>query len=140
MSRMQLTWLGEPSTLYHTSKTFSVVIALIVNYFIYSLALEFAAMPYTEDTIPTSISVLRFIGNLLFSLWALYALYRTRANVRARYQIPEQYCNGCEDLCCSFWCSCCVASQMLRHTGEYETYPGTCCTKTGHPPGTPLVV
>ena len=140
MSRMQLTWLGEPSTLYHTRKTFRVVVALIVSYFVYALALEFAAIPYADADPPATMAFFKLFGNLLFSLWALYALCRTRENVRARYSIPEEQCMGCEDICCAFWCSCCVTAQMLRHTGQYETYPGTCCTPTGHPPGTPLVV
>ena len=140
ISRMQLTWLGEPGSLYRTSKAFSVIVVLVVSYMFYSFALELAAMPYAQGEIPTLIPGLKFLGIILFSVYSLYSLCRTRENVRARYQIPETYCVGCEDLCCSMFCSCCATAQMLRHTGEYETHPGTCFTKTGHPAGTPLVV
>lgn len=140
ISRMQLTWLGEPGTLFATSRSFVVIVVLMFAYIIYSTCLELAAAPYEIGQVPSVISTLRFVGNIFFTAWAVYSLCRTRQNVRARYQIPEERCHGCEDLCCSFWCSCCVTAQMLRHTGEYETYPGVCCSKTGHPPGTPLVV
>jgi len=135
--------LGEPGPLISTRRTFAVVVILTVSFYVYYTALEFAEMAYDAayyESAPKVISILKFVGNLLFSIWAIYSLCRTRENVRARYQIPEKRCVGCEDLCCSLWCGCCTAAQLLRHTGEYETYPGTCCTKTGHPPGTPLVV
>lgn len=140
VSRMQLTWLGEPGTLYSTRKSFTVIVALVCSYMIYSTALELASMPYAVGQGPAILPLLKFFGMFMFSVWSLYALCRTRENVRARYQIPEEYCKGCEDICCSIFCSCCAAAQLLRHTGEYEMHPGTCCTKTGHPPGTPLVV
>jgi Cys-rich protein (TIGR01571 family) len=140
MSRMQLTWLGQPGAITRTRQTFLVVAILVFSFFVYCTALEIAAMPYEMGQEPTFIPALKFAGNLLFTVWAVYALCRTRQNVRARFQIPEENCKGCEDCCCAFWCGCCVAAQMLRHTGEYETYPGTCLSATGHPPGTPLVV
>lgn len=140
MTRMQLTWLGGPGPLNRTQQTFTVVLLLVISFFVYSTALEIAAIPYSVNQGPFYIAALRFSGNLLFSAWALYALYRTRQTVRQRYQIPEQRCAGCEDICCSLWCGCCVVAQMMRHTGEYENYAGVCCSMTGHTPGTPLVI
>lgn len=141
MSRMQLTWLGEPGPLKQTKKAFSVVLTLTICYFIYCWSLEFAALPYaTPADEPIWLSYSRIGGSLIFSLYSIYALCRTRQSVRTRYQIPETHCQGCEDICCSFWCNCCVTAQIMRHTGEYETYPGVCCSQTGHPPGTPIVV
>jgi Cys-rich protein (TIGR01571 family) len=140
MSRMQLTWLGTAGPLNRTRQTFFVVLLLVVAFFVYSTALEIASIPYEVGDAPTFIESLKLAGNLLFSLWAMYALCRTRETVRARYQIPEERCKGCEDLCCSVFCGCCAVAQMMRHTGEYENYPAVCCSATGHPPGTPLVV
>lgn len=140
MSRMQLTWLGGVGPANKTRQTFMVVLLLVIAFFVYSVALEIAAFPYSSLDEPIYIPILRIGGDLLFSLWAFIALCRTRKTVRQRYQIPEHQCKGCEDACCSLWCGCCVAAQMMRHTGEYETYAGVCCSTTGHPPGTPLVV
>jgi Cys-rich protein (TIGR01571 family) len=140
ISRMQLTWTGEPGSFYSSSRAFPAILLLVASYFSYSMALELAALPYSVLNVPPYIAGLRFGGNFLFMFWSIYALCRTRENVRARYQIKEERCQGCEDLCCAMWCGCCTTAQMMRHTGEYEVYPGVCCSRTGHPPGTPLVI
>lgn len=140
MTRMQLTWLGEPGARTATQNTFKVVCILLVSYIVYSTSLEVAYLDYEKAEIPKLIVSMKFIGSFLFGIWSLYSLCRTRQSVRARYSIPEERCVGCEDVCCSFFCTCCVVAQMSRHTGEYETYPAVCCTTTGHPPGTPLTV
>eukprot|EP00540_Astrosyne_radiata_P013380 CAMPEP_0116847184 /NCGR_PEP_ID=MMETSP0418-20121206/14289_1 /TAXON_ID=1158023 /ORGANISM="Astrosyne radiata, Strain 13vi08-1A" /LENGTH=136 /DNA_ID=CAMNT_0004478593 /DNA_START=89 /DNA_END=499 /DNA_ORIENTATION=+ len=135
--RMQLTWLGEPGPLISTKNTFKVCVVLVVAYAIYSTALDVVNL---FGDAPSYLGAFRFLGWLLFSVWSLYALCKTRENLRARYSIEEQNCAGCEDFCCSLFCTCCTAAQLARHTGEYEKYPGACCTETGHPVGTPLVV
>lgn len=142
MSRMQLTWCGTPGPLARTSKTFQVVLMLLAAFFVYSIAMEVILLkfPLVDGQAPLYVSILHIAGDLLFFVWSLLALCNTRKAVRQRYQIPEQHCKGCEDVCCSLFCSMCTVSQMMRHTGEYETFPGTCCSATGHPPGTPLVV
>ena len=139
MERMHLTWLGSPGPNVATRNTFKVVVAIIVAYTVYSIALEIAGAPYGAYP-PTWISVPRFIGSLAFTIWAIWALMKTRANVRAQYQIPEEKCKGCEDLCCSVWCSCCSVAQILRHTGEYETYHSKCLSSTGLEDGAPACV
>jgi len=140
MTRMSLTWLGEPGQKVATQNTFKVVVLLVVAYMIYSTSLEVASMDYGPGNTPIFILVLKSVGSFLFTVWSLYSLCRTRQSVRRQYSIPEEHCHGCEDLCCSFFCTCCTVAQMARHTGEYETYPGVCCSTTGHPPGTPLTV
>jgi Cys-rich protein (TIGR01571 family) len=140
ISRMQLTWLGQPGPSGNTRPAFTVIVMLVAAFFVYSIALDLAALPYNINTTPSYMAILRLSGNFLFTFWSIYALCRTRQSVRARYQIPEQTCQGCEDVCCAVWCGCCATSQMLRHTGEYETYPGVYFSPTGHPPGVPLVV
>lgn len=140
MTRMSLTWLGEPGQKVSTQSTFKVVVLLLASYIMLSTSLEIASLDYTPATTPTFIVVLKFVGSILFGTWSTYSLCRTRQNVRRQYSIPEQHCQGCEDLCCSLFCTCCTVSQMARHTGEYETYPGVCCSTTGHPKGTPFTV
>ena len=139
MERMHLTWLGVPGPNVATRNTFKVVVAIVVAYTIYSIALEIAGAPYGAYP-PKWISVPRFIGSLAFTVWAIWALMKTRASVRAQYQIPEEKCKGCEDLCCSVWCSCCSVAQILRHTGEYETYHSKCISATGLEDGAPACV
>jgi Cys-rich protein (TIGR01571 family) len=140
MTRMQLTWLGGPGPLERTRQTFTVVILLFLADFIYQLSLNIAAGQYLPNERPPLLWYLQLAGACLMFAWQIYSLCNTRKTVRERYQIPEEKCIGCEDICCSLWCSCCTQSQILRHTGEYEHYPGVCCSVTGHPPGTPLVI
>ena len=140
MTRMQLTWLGEPGARVATQNTFKVVMILWISYVIYSTSLQVASLDYTADTMPTVITNLKFIGGTLFGLWSVYSLCRTRQSVREQYSIPEQQCVGCEDCCCSVFCTCCTLAQMARHTGEYETYSGVCCSTTGLPPDAPFTV
>ena len=94
-----------------------------------------------EQYVSTFLWYIRPFALTMLLFWKVYTTARTRRTVRERYQIPEVYCcSGCEDACCSMWCWCFTTAQMLRHTGEYETYSGVCCSSTGHQPGVPLVV
>ena len=140
MTRMSLTWLGEPGQRISTQNTFKVVLMLFVAYTIFTTSLEFATLGMDPADVPVPIAVMKSVGGFFFSLWSIYSLCKTRQSIRDQYSIPEERCVGCEDLCCTLWCTCCTLSQMARHTGEYENYPHVCCTKTGHPVGTPLTV
>jgi Cys-rich protein (TIGR01571 family) len=140
MTRLQLTWLGEPGPMISTRNTFNIVVTIIGCYFVYSTMLAIYSMPYDVNTVPPFVPVLKALGSLLFSVWSFYSLCKTRENTRARYSIPEERCHGCEDCCCALFCTCCTVAQMARHTGDYENYPGTCCTSTGLPSHAPLAV
>jgi len=140
MQRLRLNWLGEAAPEAATKNTFKVVLTLILCYTVFTIALEMTEASSGYYQIPTWIPVLRFIGGVLFTIYSIYSLMKLRENVRAKYSIPEERCSGMEDLCCSMWCSCCVVSQMARHTGEYETYKGRFCSETGMAAHTPSIV
>uniref|UniRef100_A0A7S4N825 Uncharacterized protein n=1 Tax=Odontella aurita TaxID=265563 RepID=A0A7S4N825_9STRA len=165
MARLRLSWLGSPtpaasagSNTIHSNfrNTFNVVLCLVCAYTVFSVSLEFAAMPppkwdYELDGayyVPAVVPLLRMWGSLLFTIWSIWALLKTRRSLRSTYSIPvsrqcanaEENCPGCEDFVCAACCGCCVVGQMLRHTGEYETYGGRCCSSSGHVRGTPAVV
>mmetsp|Transcript_7633 Transcript_7633/g.9989 ORF Transcript_7633/g.9989 Transcript_7633/m.9989 type:complete len:263 (+) Transcript_7633:116-904(+) len=141
ITRMTLSWLGEPGTWTQAQRAFKVICVLVGCYLIYSTSLNVAALAFDEDSeTPLWIVWGKFLGTFVFTVYNIYSLCRARETLRARYQIPEEHCTGCEDLCCAVWCSCCVSAQMLRHTGEYEVYPGVCCSASGHPDGTPKCV
>lgn len=140
MQRMQLTWLGEPGPISSTRNSFKIVLTVVVVYCFYSSALGMPILPHSNILTAVWFPHFRFWGGLLFAFWFLYALCKTRENVRFRYSIEEEHCLGCEDCCCALACTCCTVSQLARHTGDYETYPSVCCSETGHPPGAPLTV
>jgi len=140
MQRLRLNWLGEAAPDTASKNTFKVVLTLVLCYTVFTVALEMAEASAGYYQVPAWIPVLRFIGGVLFTIYSIFSLMKTRENVRAKYSIPEQQCHGMEDLCCSMWCSCCVTAQMARHTGEYETYNGKFCSETGMAPHTPSIV
>jgi Cys-rich protein (TIGR01571 family) len=147
MTRMRLTWLGEYSNSRSKKSTCRKVLCVVFTYVFIIVGLtvveEFGFLKYVGSDWKyrlkeTYFPVIKTISFVFFSLWALYALCMTRESVRVRYSIRQKpyYC-GCEDLCCSAFCPCLTVAQLARHTGEYETYPASCCTQTGHPRGTP---
>lgn len=140
MQRLNFTWMGEVGYDASTKHTFRVVVALLAAYTVYALALEIIEGDKTMYEIPPFIAPMKFVGGVLFTIWSIWSLMKTRENVRAKYSIPEEQCVGYEDLCCSAFCSCCVVAQMGRHTGEFETYRGSCCSTTGLAMGAPAIV
>jgi Cys-rich protein (TIGR01571 family) len=67
-------------------------------------------------------------------VWFLYTLIvmtKLRKAVRNKYKIPQTTCQGCEDCCCVFFCSCCTIAQLARQTADYERQRAYCCTETG---------
>ena len=140
MQRLRLSWLGEAAPDAATKNTFKVVLTLVLCYTVFTICLEMIEAYKGYYEIPTWVPVLRFVGGVLFTIYSIYALMKVRENVRAKYSIPEEKCPGMEDLCCSMWCSCCVVSQIARHTGEYETYKGKFCSETGMDASAPSIV
>jgi len=140
MQRLRLNWIGSAAPDAATENTFKIVLALVICYTVFTVALEVAESSIGYNQLPTWIPVLRFIGGIVFTVYSIYSLMRTRESVRAKYSIPEERCAGMEDLCCSMWCSCCVVSQMARHTGDYDNYKGRFCSSTGMAASTPAIV
>lgn len=117
MQRMMLTWLGEPGPIVSTRNSFKVVFVIVVSYFIYSISLEFATLPYSdEESVPAFIPALKMVGSILFSVWALYALCRTRESIRARYSIEEERCQGYVVMICDKGSEALPSSLRLTHS------------------------
>jgi Cys-rich protein (TIGR01571 family) len=152
MTRMNLSPFAEPyirgtsHTRRWTTCGILSVVALVMCIGLNSLAMVVTPHPYVdEDGViqpdPTPPSPFwRLVYHLLLVSWVLYillAICKTRAYVRQTYGIPETSCRGCEDCCCTFWCGCCTITQMARHTADYRTYHGACCSSTGLGEGAP---
>ena len=73
------------------------------------------------------------VFNVLYLFYFQKLVKNTREAIRVKYQIPETQCIGCEDCLCSTFCMSCTICQMGRHTADFDTYNGTCCTQTGLP-------
>lgn len=118
MTRLKLTWFAEEGTAAQTAKTFCIMsIITIVSLFL--------------STIHSAGNGFRYA----FFIFVVCLIAKTRRRIRQRYNIPAGCCGECDDCCTSFWCTCCAISQMARHTADYGTYAGRCCSETGLPPG-----
>ena len=156
-TRMKFDWSGAP--LNGRSPAMSAFKVMLISFILYNVidtTMGYVTIPYTtmefnEETgtysvpenIPSWVAVTDAIHqglSLLYSVFILVVLIRTRAQIRAQYQIPEESCQGCEDCCCALCCSACTICQMARHTADYSTYSASCCTETGLPLTAPEVV
>jgi Cys-rich protein (TIGR01571 family) len=156
MTRMKLNWCGQRKGDQAAGKTCLTILLLFCAYIVTDYALDFLAIHYApttqeqannnNDMMPEYstqywiIYSVRMALRLIFIVYMLLVSIRTRKFVRDTYDIPEQQCGGCEDCCCSYWCSCCTISQMSRHTADYDTYPSSCCTSTGLKQNAPAVL
>eukprot|EP00545_Synedropsis_sp_CCMP1620_P001124 CAMPEP_0119015798 /NCGR_PEP_ID=MMETSP1176-20130426/11641_1 /TAXON_ID=265551 /ORGANISM="Synedropsis recta cf, Strain CCMP1620" /LENGTH=295 /DNA_ID=CAMNT_0006969119 /DNA_START=92 /DNA_END=979 /DNA_ORIENTATION=+ len=153
MTRQRLNWMGTPGSVKQVASTFKIMVGIFVLYVIISQVLNimftslypqyqgFDADNYETtqamwESAPTGAIIIHYIEEIMelcFCVYIVIATCRARRSVREQYEIPEHSCSGCEDCCCAFWCQCCVTMQMMRHTADYDTYPGSCCTDTGLP-------
>jgi PLAC8 family len=79
-----------------------------------------------------------FVNNFVYLAFWIYMaiiLTQTRFFYRKLYKIPADTCGCCdgrmEDFCCGYWCGCCTAIQMARHSHDHNKYPYSCCATTG---------
>ena len=146
MTRLKLTWSaqegGNPA---QTSSTFRIIaflwitwlsLRILPNYFTVASTDEYGELNMTGGFVILFLSLL----GMAISIFFFIITCKTRRHIREKYQIPEQQCHGCEDCCCTYWCSCCTVAQMARHTGDYANHGARWCSETGLPPNAPSIV
>jgi Cys-rich protein (TIGR01571 family) len=145
---------GESSQQPQFWTAFKVLAVVLASYIALDQMINILITPYpeyvTDDggnvyvlAVPVWVNVmiaLQYALELGFFLYMLYLIICTRSYIRARYNIPEGRCRGCEDCCCAFWLPFCTIAQMARHTADYSQYPAACCTDTGLPEHAPMIV
>ncbi|KAL7536682.1 hypothetical protein ACHAXR_007331, partial [Thalassiosira sp. AJA248-18] len=146
MQRLKLTWLGnEGGTPAQTKATLRILVLITVVYIVTNhgilTCLQLAAV---DEYGPTDqyfyVLNVRDLLALSFRLFLFVLVCKTRKRIREKYSIPEEHkCDGFEDCCCAYWCTCCTLVQMARHTDDYETYAGLCCSEAGMPLHAPSI-
>jgi Cys-rich protein (TIGR01571 family) len=141
LTRMKMTWLGEGTT---TSEQYmytfrNVLIVAIVDYIINSI---YSCTPDLPDEVDGEIvmvpgdctswqlSVTSWV-DFFFWLYTFICLVRLRVAVRAKYNIPEENCEGCEDEVCILCCPCLSAVQIAHQTADYDNEKAYFFTKSG---------
>lgn len=125
ISRLKLDWLGRPTNgdVQKSTGAFKILFNLTLAYWVLRVFCTLGDFP-----------LFKFLALLCFSIFSFYILRNIRSHVRQKYAIPEdRICPGCEDTCYSCLCPCLVASQLLHHTTDYNTYRGAFFTETGVP-------
>lgn len=145
MHRLKLTWLGSEGSIAQTTATFRILLMITIIYKTVDQILKWLPFAFLDEyRQPTgtyyAVAYSRPVLMIVFAIFTMILVYRTRKHIREKYSIPEQNCKGCEDCCCAYFCTCCTVAQMARHTADYETYAGLCCSETGMPPHAPSIV
>lgn len=159
ISRLQFTWMANPSrTAAASARAFAIIFYISVFHWVLIAALYMAvpsmdpndySLPKPEsgwikqkDWPEPEGSMLAFfvffeIAKYSYAGLSIWLLYRLRKSVRSKYAIPG---DSNSDFCWSFWCPCLVAGQMLRHTTDYDVYPGRLLSPTGLSKSAPSLV
>ncbi|EED95200.1 predicted protein [Thalassiosira pseudonana CCMP1335] len=133
MTRLKLNWNGEAGNKGNTFKVIvGVWIAFILVRWVLGLGINYGNAQILQTVI--------FYLDIAFFIFIIVLAVRTRSYLRARSNIPERNCAGCEDCCCVFWCSCCTLTQMARHTYDFDKYQAVCCNSTGIASGVAEIV
>ena len=146
MHRLKLTWTAnEGGSITKTSSTFRILFWMGIVWLGVRVLLNFLPVMLVDEQgeLDDTAGAIIFMMNLLVGgvfILFLVLLCKTRRHIREKYQIPEQQCHGCEDCCCTYWCSCCTVAQMARHTGDYKEHGARLCSETGLGPGAPSIV
>eukprot|EP00752_Nemacystus_decipiens_P006537 g5888.t1 len=64
-------------------------------------------------------------GSIVIMLFGTYAIAKSRARIGEAYGIPV---NPFANWCLSFWCGCCVVSQVARHLYAWDSKNSGRCT------------
>jgi len=165
MTRMNLDILGRPAPTSRKVNTFYVVLIIVLlEVFLFRIVKEILFwMTHNTLTLPSGvvtavpkegmegvaslIDTFFLYQRLMYIIFVVYILTVTRSFLRNKYAVPTHFCHTpstsagvVEDCCLSFWCSCCTAGQLARHTMDYDTYRGVCCSTTGVPDYVPSVI
>ena len=145
MHRLKLTWTGHRGRdIAETSSTFRILFWMWIVWVgvrvVWNILYSMDEHDQLDD-ISTADIVLSVVNLILLvvDLFFLVLICKTRRHIRNKYQIPEQQCHGCEDCCCTYWCTCCTVAQMARHTGDYREHGARWCSETGLGPGAPSI-
>ena len=150
LTRLKMNLWAEPAPENEYKVTFRRMLILVRLYWIISGILappgpEFEAQEDGTMKVTRTDSSLwqRCVHNLIISMFSLYSLIlliKLRIAVRRRGAIPEKYCAGMEDCCCAFWCGCCTVAQIARQTADFDERRALCCSPTGLPVMTPVII
>merc|ERR1712194_701128 len=80
--------------------------------------------------------------SVIIGVYFIIAFTCARKSMRERYDLPHTCCDvpGLDDCCSIYWCGCCSAIQMHRHTHDETKYTYNVVSKTGLDDNAPQIV
>ena len=129
LTRLKMNWLGDRAPEHEWKSTFRTMLWILGAYWILTMLLS-----------PSKSAEASFLQSVLYRLlgWALtiytlVVLTKVRRQVRLLFDIPIQsrLLGQGEDVCLSFWCGCCVVSQLARQTCDYDEEKAAWWSSTG---------
>lgn len=131
MRRFNLNWFGKQTT----NEKSSFIFICIIGIWVFDIFLGLWAGIADSFLNAPIFSIIAVIYIWIIQFGMIILFFNTRGFIRRRYSIPAQYLGSgtgeLEDLCCACCCYCCGASQMARHTTDYNMYPGAWFSDTG---------
>jgi Cys-rich protein (TIGR01571 family) len=124
LTRNKLNWFATPNGPRINATTYQIWFVLMV------VSIVLGATGHLLDN-DSAAAIILIIITAAISLVRCITTCRARKYLRNKYNIDEQNCNGCEDLCCAWFCYPCTICQMARHTADYHQYKAEYCTHTG---------
>ena len=116
MQRMRLNFCGSLLDDATPVKTFKIVFGVVLIYTICDGLFDAYEFFFVEENgeVNEQMLYIRDLGVLIFSIWSIFIMAKTRWYLRAIYAIPEERCVGCEDIMCSVFCPCCTGEFFVR--------------------------
>ena len=98
--RLKLTWLGDEGTMASTKNAFRTLMWITVGYYTIRWSILYALQAYAVSgenvNVYYGLSYSYDIVRMIFGVFVIILVAKTRKKLRARYSIPEESCRGCE--------------------------------------------
>uniref|UniRef100_A0A7S1D7B1 Uncharacterized protein n=1 Tax=Cyclophora tenuis TaxID=216820 RepID=A0A7S1D7B1_CYCTE len=146
LTRLRMNWLGDAAPESQWKQTFCRIVILVVLFIIITTITAPPPPKYNNGVAyypgyAMWKDITYHVVTVAFGLYYLIVLCKTRRAVREKYDIPpDKRCGDCEDFCCAFWCACCTVAQVARQTADYDQRRAVCCSDTGLPADTPVII
>jgi len=144
MSRNHLTWFGDHSSRFQSLSVFTNMLMVVLCWGALNLLFLFMiGVTFNRGHLPSYLDYVALgLVNAFMLLFSIYAVARTRGEIRSKFRIPAMLtCGGgkTEDYLCATFCMPCTITQMGRHTADFDTYRAVCCSGTGLPSNVDVV-
>jgi len=141
MQRLKLNWFGCPvtdSTNGQKGQQPSKPICIVYTV----LTLLLIVLGFFVEIVSVKLTTVVSIISVIIGVYFTIAFTCARKSMRQRYDLPHTCCDvpGLDDCCSVYWCGCCSAIQMHRHTHDETEYSYDAVSQTGLESNAPQIV